>query len=81
MLPPCGGYRGIGRGFAVYPALAALPGLEVDPQDCRALPNAREFAQLGALRLGLGEGLDPSALSPQYLRDKVALTEAERGVK
>ena len=78
---PTGGYRGIGRGFAAYPALAALPGLEIDPEDIRALPDAREFARLGALRLGLGEGIDPAALSPLYLRDKVALTEAERGVK
>jgi tRNA threonylcarbamoyladenosine biosynthesis protein TsaB len=81
VLPPIGGYRGIGRGFAAYPALAALPGLEIHPEDIRALPDAREFARLGALRLGLGEGIDPAALSPLYLRDKVALTEAERGVK
>jgi tRNA threonylcarbamoyladenosine biosynthesis protein TsaB len=74
-------YRGIGRGFAAYPALAALPGLQFDPLDGQALPDAREFARLGALRLGLGEGLDPADLSPLYLRDKVALTEAERGVK
>ena len=78
---PTSGYRGIGRGFAAYPALAALPGLEVDPEDIRALPDAREFARLGALRLGLGEGIDPAALIPLYLRDKVALTEVERGVK
>jgi tRNA threonylcarbamoyladenosine biosynthesis protein TsaB len=81
VVPPTGGYRGIGRGFAAYPALAALPGLEIHPEDIRALPDAREFARLGALRLGLGEGIDPAALSPLHLRDKVALTEAERGVK
>jgi tRNA threonylcarbamoyladenosine biosynthesis protein TsaB len=74
-------YRGIGRGFAAYPELAALPGLQFDPLDGQALPDAREFARLGALRLGLGEGLDPADLSPLYLRDKVALTEAERGIK
>jgi tRNA threonylcarbamoyladenosine biosynthesis protein TsaB len=79
--PPTGVYHGIGRGFAAYPALAALPGLRVDPPDGQALPDAREFARLGALRLGLGEGLDPADLRPLYLRDKVALTEAERGVK
>jgi tRNA threonylcarbamoyladenosine biosynthesis protein TsaB len=78
VLPDAGIYRGIGRGFAAYPALAALPGVDLDPGDSRALPNAREFATLGALRLGLGEGLDPADLSPLYLRDKVALTEAER---
>jgi tRNA threonylcarbamoyladenosine biosynthesis protein TsaB len=78
VLPTPGTYRGIGRGFGAYPALAALPGLKLDPKDGRALPHAREIATLGALRLALGEGLDPAALSPLYLRDKVALTEAER---
>ena len=81
VLPVPGPHRGIGRGFTAYPALAALPGLELDPDDRRALPNAREFARLGALRLQLGEGLDPADISPLYLRDKVALTEAERAAK
>jgi len=81
VLPEPGSYRGIGRGFGAYPALAALPGLELDPKDSRALPNAREFAALGALRLALKEGVDPADISPLYLRDKVALTEAERAVK
>jgi len=78
VLPAPGAYRGIGRGFGAYPALAALPGLELDPKDSTALPNAREFARLGALRLQRKEGMDPADLSPLYLRDKVALTEAER---
>jgi tRNA threonylcarbamoyladenosine biosynthesis protein TsaB len=80
-LPAPGPYRGIGRGFDAYPALAALPGLELRPEDSRALPSAREFARLGALRLQLAEGLDPAEVSPLYLRDKVALTEAERAAK
>ena len=78
VLPAPGAYRGIGRGFGAYPALAALPGLKLDPKDSTALPNAREFARLGALRLRREEGMDPADLSPLYLRDKVALTEAER---
>ncbi|MHB8475775.1 MAG: tRNA (adenosine(37)-N6)-threonylcarbamoyltransferase complex dimerization subunit type 1 TsaB [Steroidobacteraceae bacterium] len=78
VLPVPGHYRGIGRGFAAYPSLAALPGLSVSPADSQALPNAREFALLGALRLELGEGLDPADLIPLYLRDNVASTEAER---
>jgi tRNA threonylcarbamoyladenosine biosynthesis protein TsaB len=80
-VPGAGVYHGIGRGFAAYPALGALPGLAVDPRDAHALPNASEFAALGAMRLSLGEGLDPAELSPLYLRDKVALTEAERAAK
>jgi tRNA threonylcarbamoyladenosine biosynthesis protein TsaB len=71
----CGG---VGRGFAAYPALALLPGLMVDPRLSRALPDARDFARLGALRFGLGEACDAAELQPLYLRDKVALTEAER---
>ena len=70
--------RAIGRGFAAYPALAALPGLELRPADTRALPNAQDMARLAVLRLGAGEGIDPAALSPVYLRDRVALTEMER---
>ncbi len=71
-------YVGIGRGFAAYPALVALPGVELPPGAAAAAPRAREFAQLGALRLALGQALDPADLQPLYLRDKVAQTEAER---
>lgn len=70
--------RGIGRGFSAHPQLAALPGVTVDALAASALPNAREVAGLGALRLAAGAGIDPAQLTPLYLRDKVALTEAER---
>ena len=73
--------RGIGRGFSAYPTLAARLGVEIDEPRSRALPNAREIARLGALRLRIGLGLDPAELQPLYLRDKVALTEAERAAK
>jgi tRNA threonylcarbamoyladenosine biosynthesis protein TsaB len=77
-LPAGSTWKGIGRGFAAYPALAALAGLELDPKDGRALPDARNLARLGALRFGLGEARDAAEVSPLYLRDKVALTEVER---
>jgi tRNA threonylcarbamoyladenosine biosynthesis protein TsaB len=73
-----GPHIGIGRGFSAYPELARIAGVEINSRDSLALPNAREFAQLGALRLAGGGGLDPADLKPLYLRDKVALTEAER---
>jgi len=76
--PPPGRYVGIGRGFAAYPALALLPGVELSPGANAAPPRAREFARLGALRLARGQSLDPAELQPVYLRDKVAHTEAER---
>jgi tRNA threonylcarbamoyladenosine biosynthesis protein TsaB len=78
---PNGRRVGIGRGFSAYPELAGIPGVEVSERNSLALPNAREFARLGALRLALGGGLDPADLQPLYLRDKVALTEAERAVQ
>jgi tRNA threonylcarbamoyladenosine biosynthesis protein TsaB len=73
--------RGIGRGFSAYPELAQVSGLEVSQRDAGALPNAREFALLGALRLARGGGSDPADLQPLYLRDKVAMTEAERAAQ
>jgi tRNA threonylcarbamoyladenosine biosynthesis protein TsaB len=76
-----GRHIGIGRGFSAYPELAQIPGVEIYSGDNLALPNAREFAKLGALRLAAGGGLDPADLKPLYVRDKVALTEAERAAQ
>jgi tRNA threonylcarbamoyladenosine biosynthesis protein TsaB len=78
--PGAGRYCGIGRGFAAYPELVQLTGM--DPQvRADALPNALHMARLGALRLTAGERMDPAELQPQYLRDKVALTEHERAAQ
>lgn len=76
-LAAAAGARGVGRGCAAYPALGAALGVAGD--DARALPRARDIAALGAIRFAAGEGQDPAGLAPVYLRDKVALTEAERG--
>ena len=76
-----GRHLGIGRGFSAYPELTQIPGVEISPQNSLALPNAREIASLGARRLAGGGGLDPADLQPLYLRDKVALTEAERAAQ
>lgn len=76
-----GRYRGVGRGFQAYPALAQISGVSIAVEHAGALPNAREIARLGALRLALGEGIDPAELKPLYLRDKVAFTEAERAAR
>jgi len=75
-LPGAGRYRGVGRGFTAYPELAALA--DLDARSAAALPNAADMARLGALRFAAGQGLDPADLKPEYVRDKVALTEAER---
>jgi tRNA threonylcarbamoyladenosine biosynthesis protein TsaB len=77
-LPSAAGYSGIGRGFTAYPELAALAGIRLDARSALALPNAADMARLGALRFAAGQGLDPADLKPEYVRHKVALTEAER---
>ena len=76
-----GKYVGVGRGFSAYPVLGTLPGVTTDAVRSAALPNAREIARLGALRLQAGGALDAADLKPLYLRDKVAFTEAERAAQ
>jgi len=80
-LDPGAQYIGVGRGFSAYPVLATLAGLTTDTARSAALPNAREMACLGALRLKSGGALDAADLKPLYLRDKVAFTEAERAAR
>lgn len=72
---------GTGRGFSAYPELLRLVEPGIERADLQALPDARAVAALGALRFAAGEGILPGALRPLYLRDNVALTEAQRGVQ
>jgi tRNA threonylcarbamoyladenosine biosynthesis protein TsaB len=78
VVPFQGTFNGVGRGFDAYRELQALRGVVLPPLASRALPDARDLARLGALRLAVAEGIDPADLTPLYVRDKVALTEAER---
>lgn len=74
--PPAGeDWLGCGDGFATYPDLLQ----EQLPQRLANLwPTAAAVAELAAARLGRGEGVDASQAVPLYVRDKVALTTAER---
>ncbi|MDD5250860.1 MAG: tRNA (adenosine(37)-N6)-threonylcarbamoyltransferase complex dimerization subunit type 1 TsaB [Rhodocyclaceae bacterium] len=73
-LPPGAGWVGCGDGYAAY--AAALPA----PLRIRAdvFPTAAAVAALAAPRLARGEGVDAALAMPLYVRDKVALTTAER---
>ena len=77
-LPPGGQWTGCGSGFAAYPALAArlAPALQAVRQD--VWPRAAQIAGLAAPAFARGEGLPPEAAVPVYVRNKVALTVAER---
>jgi len=63
VLPAPGAYRGIAGALAPIPRSPHCPVLS-SIQDTTALPNAREFARLGALRLQRDGGMDPADLSP-----------------
>ncbi|KYC29121.1 Universal bacterial protein YeaZ [Sterolibacterium denitrificans] len=71
------GWLGCGDGFAAYPALADQVGrLERVIPGC--WPTAAAVAHLAAARFAQGEGVDAALAAPLYVRDKVALTTAER---
>ena len=75
-------WRGIGRGFAAHPGAFGHHRRSASARMTPALlPQAREMARLGAVRSSAGGGIDPAFLEPLYVRDKVALTEAERGIE
>ena len=71
--PPGEGWIGCGNGFAAYGSLGLA---RVNPD---IHPSAIAVARLAAPRLAAGEGVDAALAAPVYVREKVALTEAERG--
>lgn len=77
-VPEEGRWHALGSAFARYPELverARKHGLVVDAS---ALPRAVEVARLAALEVAAGRLIEPEHAAPLYVRDKVALTTAER---
>jgi tRNA threonylcarbamoyladenosine biosynthesis protein TsaB len=71
---PPGEWIACGDGYASYGA--SLPALPVVRPD--VFPTAAAVAALAAPHFARGEGQDAAQASPLYVRDKVALTTAER---
>lgn len=77
--PSGAGWVGCGDGFSAYPELlgvrlgGVLAGVRAD-----IWPTAAAVARLAAPRLAAGAGVDAALAAPLYVRDKVALTTAER---
>ena len=67
---------GAGNGFGAVP----LPQLEgvLECVEAERVPDAEAIARLAVPAFARGEGIDPALAAPIYLRDKVALTVAER---
>jgi len=73
-LPAGDGWVGCGDGFASYGDRLPQPGrIRAD-----VFPTAAAVAALAAPRLLRGEGTDAALAMPLYVRDKIALTTAER---
>lgn len=73
------GWSGIGSGFIAYPTrlppalLAAMKSV-----DGQRTPTAEAVARIACLKVARGETLTAALAAPIYVRDKVALTTAER---
>lgn len=76
-LPVQDAWAGFGSAFAAYGGRLDL-GERLSAVDATVGPRAGAVARLAAVRLARGEGLDASLAAPLYVRDKVALTTAER---
>ena len=74
--PPGEGWVGVGSGFDVYREELTS---QVSLVRSQVHPTALAVAALAAPRLAAGEGVDAGEAAPVYLRDKVALTQAELG--
>lgn len=71
-------YAAAGTGIDGYaPVKAWLAQQGVSDSEVR-YPSAVALARLGAIRLAAGETTDPAEAIPVYVRDRVALTTAER---
>lgn len=75
-LPRDGDCLCVGTGFVTWPGLVERLGRRGDP--ALDLPDVR--AASSALRAGRLPPLEPAALEPVYLRNRVALTRAQRGL-
>jgi tRNA threonylcarbamoyladenosine biosynthesis protein TsaB len=76
-LPEMNEWSGIGTAFAAYAAqLAARLGARVSVLDAAAVPQAISVARLAAANPALW--LDAAFAAPDYVRNRVALTTAER---
>lgn len=78
-LPDGEGWFGFGSGFRAYPdALLPALGVGLAGFDPSPMPRAGTLAQLAAEAAARGEAGDPADARLRYVRDKVAMTTAER---
>jgi tRNA threonylcarbamoyladenosine biosynthesis protein TsaB len=72
---PAGDWTAVGDGFAAY---AATLEAKFPQSNATVMPTAEAVGRLAMPRFARGEGQPAIAAAPLYVRDKVALTTAER---
>lgn len=78
-LPAAGDWFGFGSAFGAYgDALIATLGGRLVGFDASPIPKASSVARLAAARFAHGLAIDAALAAPLYVRDKVAMTTAER---
>jgi len=78
-LPEGTGWRGVGDGFGVWgEILRQRLGSRLSGVDAALYPTAAAVARLAVPLLARGAGVAAAEAVPLYIRDKVALTTAER---
>ena len=75
VVAPAGEWTAVGDGFAAY---ASTLQSRFPNADASRMPTAEAVARLAVPRFARGEGQPAIAAAPLYVRDKVALTTAER---
>lgn len=80
-VPDSPGWLACGNGLIAYPVLRERLSACVQRWQPQRMPDAGSVARLAVLRLARGEGLDAGEAMPLYVRNKVALTVAERLAK
>lgn len=75
------GWRGVGSGYAAADGTLRQRATHFFSLREDAYPDARAIARLGRRDFDAGVRVRPDQLEPAYLRDKVAQTLVERGVK
>lgn len=73
-----GGWCAVGSGFDAHGYLADQYRTQLGHVLTGQLPSAREIARLAAMEFAAGRAIDPELAAPLYVRNKVAMTAAER---
>ena len=76
--PDNGPWAGAGNGLHL---LQSAMNVNLSEHYADIMPDAAAIAALAAPRFARGEGIDAALAAPVYLRDKVAMTAAERSLK